>query len=178
MRSARAERIIVRVGRPNRTEVPTRGRDDIAAISSGGNRARLTGVIKRTTAAPGAVLSFSLACVACGPSGGAPPAGPSARDPSVDVAVSAALPARQGPPLVIADADRRCRVDADCTAILTGCGACGGDCTGVRVDAAETYDGALDCSTWGGVRCNYDCRPAVGIERPACVAGRCGSVKR
>ncbi len=79
--------------------------------------------------------------------------------------------------LRVAPEDRTCANDGECTAILTQCSMCEGACTGVRVDRAARYEGALDCSGYHGSVCNYDCRPSFHIEAPRCVAGRCESVR-
>lgn len=76
----------------------------------------------------------------------------------------------------VAESDRGCERDADCTAIATQCSMCEGACTGVRVDRADQY-GALDCSQYRGELCNYDCRPRFNIEAPRCVNRRCESVR-
>jgi hypothetical protein len=84
----------------------------------------------------------------------------------------------KGGPLPVEAADRACKADADCTAILTMCSMCEGACTGVRTDKASRYDGKLDCTDYHGHMCNYDCRPEFKIEEPRCVSSRCESVKK
>ena len=94
-------------------------------------------------------------------------------------ATAAAPPDKvKGGPLPVDAADRTCKVDPDCTAILTSCSMCEGACTGVRVDKAKRYDGKLDCSDYHGHLCNYDCRPEFKIEEPRCVSNRCESVRK
>jgi hypothetical protein len=90
-----------------------------------------------------------------------------------------AEPAAPAPdtPVTIADDDRTCERDADCTAILTQCSMCEGACTGVRIDRAARYEGRLDCTGYRGGLCNYDCRPEFKIEAPRCRDHKCESVR-
>ena len=118
-----------------------------------------------------ALLGFvMLAMIGCreAPSGAAAQTAPRATVPSA---------AASSGTVAVADADRACTTDADCTAILTACSMCAGACTGVRIDRAAAYAGRLDCTGYTGQVCNYDCRPSFGIEQPRCVAGRCDSVR-
>lgn len=123
------------------------------------------------------LVLFTLACAE--PRAKPPTPGAIAQQPTAPVPTPTPSPnpSREPEPTIdIADADRSCASDDDCTAILTQCSMCEGACTGVRVDRAERY-GTLDCSGYRGGVCNYDCRPSFEIEAPRCVAGRCESVR-
>lgn len=114
-----------------------------------------------------------LVLVACssGSSGG-----PAAGGRGPDAVAGSPAPAAPGP-LVLADADRACTTDAECTSIQTICSVCDGACTGVRVDRAGVYAGRLECTgDESHPKCDYDCRVGFGIEEPRCVEGRCESV--
>lgn len=107
---------------------------------------------------------------------------PRAKQPATEAVApqptpSAASPSPSPSPTIsVAEGDRACSSDDDCTAILTQCSMCEGACTGVRTDRADRYR-PLDCSGYHGELCNYDCRPSFEIEAPRCVAGRCESVR-
>lgn len=131
---------------------------------------RHSGSVRRSVV----VLLFGLAC------GGAqhPELAPAAAPPTP------ASPTAAAPPLPsvrdelrVAPEDRTCARDSECTALLTQCSMCEGACTGVRLDRAARYEGALDCTGYRGNTCNYDCRPSFHIEAPRCVDGRCESVR-
>ena len=78
-----------------------------------------------------------------------------------------------GESITVHEVHQGCEAVDDCRAVYIDCSACEGACAGVHREFEDLYVAALDCGSYEGIQCDYDCHPQAGLTELHCRDGLC-----